>query len=983
MTARAIAFSLIATMLTLVASQPAAAQVSNPDITIQGGGWGHGVGMSQYGAYGQSLLDDATADDILGHYFQDTTSGTLGVDFPDPGTIWVNLEREVSSIDLALEPLGPDAAPVTVSFGDTVVALTETSIVEFAVTDAEADPDPLCVTTIDGVASEPGPCDIDIDWDGFSPSPTSAFTITNVAHHEGSPDGAACTLADWNAIPSTIQRPCKYSYGSLHIRPDDDTASFHLVLEIDVDDYVRGISEMPYYWGLPTDGPNGQAALEAQAIAARSYAVHRSIVRGDPEDRPWCHCQIYDTTVDQRYVGYGHVGLGHERWEEAVVATSGVVRAHPAATFEGQAVPVQTFYGSSTFGRTEPSEVGFTSAVPYLISVDDHWGIDPAVGNPRATWTVVFTASELAQSLGWPDGSEVAGVDIVSCSPSGAAAEVRFTDGDGLVDTRPTRNLRTALGLRSPQITNIGNPVTGPPPCGGLGDNGVELYGITIDDGPTGDSVGNDDGIAQCGETVELRTTVRNLLAGTLTGVSMIASSADPHLAVLHNTSSAADDIPGGGTGENLNDWDIAVLPSAPDGHVGRIELEVAAAEGGPWEIEALLPISCLEDNAPTLVAGPLTVDDGPTGDSDGNNDGIAACGETVEIYIPLTNDGDSDLTAVIAALEIHDPAATVLHNTTSTYPSLPSGATGVNLNDWDVVLSPNTPAGHVMSATVTVDAAELSEPVAVPIVIDIDCGTDTLPVDPPPTIPVTIAGHVIDDGVRGDSVGNNDGLANCGETIELYIDLSSTTGASLAATSVTIATDDPLLTILYNTSSPYPTVPETGSVRNSNDFDIAISPAAPHGHEPGIRLTVESSEGGPWTLDYRLPPIGCDNGVVEAITFAGLVVDDGVRGDSIGDNDKRAECGETIELYVALTNQTGQDLTSPIATLSTSDPYLTLLYNSDSPYPVLPDGATAENTNDWDFRISASTPPGHVAVLDIQTSGVWSTTVSLPIDCG
>ncbi|NNF68810.1 MAG: hypothetical protein HKN01_03485 [Acidimicrobiia bacterium] len=992
--ARAIVLLLLATAVTLVSAPPTvrAEPVPSSEITIQGGGWGHGVGLSQYGAYGQALLDAATADEILAHYYQDTTSGLLGADFADPGPIWVNLEREAVSVDLDLEVLATEAAPATLTTGDTALVLDPNSTLRIEVVAEETAEDetatePMCVITIGETAGEPGPCDVDITWDGFSATPTSSFTIANVAHHEGSPDGAACTLADWNAVPSTVQRPCAYSYGSLHIRPDDDTPSFHLVLEIDVDDYVRGISEMPYYWGLPVDGPNGQAALEAQAIAARSYAVHRAIVRGDPEDRPWCHCQIYDTTVDQRYVGFGHVGLGHEQWEQAVVTTAGQVRAHPAATFGGSPIPVQTFYYSSSFGRTEPAEVGFTSPVPYLISVDDHWAIDPAVGNPRASWTVVLSASDVAANLGWPEGSEVATVDIVTCSPSGAAAEIRFTDGAGLVDIRPTRNLRTALGLRSPQITSIGNPITGPPPCGGLGDNGVELYGIDIDDGPTGDSIGNNDGIAHCGETVELRTTVRNVLAGTLTGVSMTIESADPHLAVLHNTTSSADDIPGGSTGANLNDWDIAVLPSAPDGHVGELRLEVASAEGGPWEIEALMPVSCFTDTAPSLVAEPITIDDGPTGDSEGNNDGLAACSETIELYVPLTNTGATDLSSVEASLDLHDPVATLLHNTTSVYPALPAGATGINRNDWDIALSPNTPSGHIVSGTITVVAAGLTEPVAVPIVFEVDCGGDALPVDAPPVAPLAIAGLVIDDGPRGDSVGNNDGVAACGETIELYVDLASTSGTTYETTAVSLATDDAYLTILHNTSSPYPTIPESGSARNSNDFDIVLSPGTPHGHEPGIRLVVESSEGGPWTLDYRLPAIECVGDSVETMTFGGFVVDDGVRGDSIGNNDKRAQCGETIELYVMLTNQTGGPIDGVTSTLATSDPYLSLLYNTESPYPAVADGETAENTNDWDLEIAATTPVGHVAVIDITTratgSGPWTTTVSLPIECG
>lgn len=984
---RFLALFFLAFALALVGLPAAPAHAAAPDITIRGGGWGHGVGLSQYGAYGQALLDGATADEILSHYYEGTTAGELGTDFADPGPIWVNLEREATSIDLYRSLFETGAEPATITRGDTTVPFAGGSTLAVDVVGEEPDGTPQCVFTVPGFSSEPGPCEIDITWDGFEPAPTSLMRLTHVVHDGGDPTGAACTLPDWNAVPSTLWRTCSYRYGALHVRPDDNSASFHLVVEVDVDDYVHGISEMPYYWGLPTGGPNGQAALEAQAIAARSYAVHRAVVRGPAEDRPWCHCQLYDTTVDQRYVGYGHVGLGHERWALAVASTAGIVRAHPDATYGGDPIPVQTFYGSSTFGRTEPSEVGFTDPVPYLTSVDDHWAIDPAVGNPYATWEKTFTASSLAAALGWPAGSEVVTVDILACSPSGAAAEIRFTDGAGLIDTRATRNLRTALGLRSPQITNIGNPIDGPPPCGGLGDNGVELFGLTVDDGPTGDSVGNDDGIAACGEVVELRTSVRNLLAGALTGVTMTIATDDPNLTVLHNTSSPVADIPGGEHGPNLNDWDIAVSPTTPDGHVAELDLSVSAAEGGPWAVTVQLPVACLGQTPPPLSVGSLRVDDGPTGDSRGDGDGIAACGETIELYVTLSNDGEEPLTAVRASLSLTDPGVTLLHNVGSTYPDVAAAGSAENRNDWDLALASSLPDGHVVPMILTVEAVELDEPVVLPADLVVACGEGTPP-DGPPSVPVMVSGHEIDDRTDGDSVGNGDGIAACGETIELYLDLASTTGDPFTLTAATFSTDDPYLTLLHNASSAYPEVPGNGSARNENDFDLAVSPGTPAGHEPTVRLTIESGVGGPWTIDHRLPPITCDGAGPESIAFSGLTVDDGIRGESVGDNDRRAECGEVIELYVALTNQTGRDLSSVTTTLSTSDPYLTLLYNSVSPYPAMIDGASGENGNDWDIRIAANAPDGHVAVLDLSTSagggaGPWPTTVSLPLFCG
>src|ERR687896_1088130 len=37
-------------------------------VTIKGGGWGHGIGMSQYGAYGRAL-NGKSAEEIVKHYY--------------------------------------------------------------------------------------------------------------------------------------------------------------------------------------------------------------------------------------------------------------------------------------------------------------------------------------------------------------------------------------------------------------------------------------------------------------------------------------------------------------------------------------------------------------------------------------------------------------------------------------------------------------------------------------------------------------------------------------------------------------------------------------------------------------------------------------------------------------------------------------------------------------------------------------------------
>ena len=58
---------------------------SLPDLTFYGRGYGHGVGMSQYGARGRALAGQL-APEILAHYYPKTTLGQRepGDDRPRP-----------------------------------------------------------------------------------------------------------------------------------------------------------------------------------------------------------------------------------------------------------------------------------------------------------------------------------------------------------------------------------------------------------------------------------------------------------------------------------------------------------------------------------------------------------------------------------------------------------------------------------------------------------------------------------------------------------------------------------------------------------------------------------------------------------------------------------------------------------------------------------------------------------------------------------
>ena len=68
---RFLALSLIATAVGSYAS-PAPVAAEEPVIVFEGGGFGHGVGMSQFGALGRAD-DGQSAEEILGFYYEGTS----------------------------------------------------------------------------------------------------------------------------------------------------------------------------------------------------------------------------------------------------------------------------------------------------------------------------------------------------------------------------------------------------------------------------------------------------------------------------------------------------------------------------------------------------------------------------------------------------------------------------------------------------------------------------------------------------------------------------------------------------------------------------------------------------------------------------------------------------------------------------------------------------------------------------------------------
>ena len=977
-----VAFVLIGAVVVADPS-PALAHAGDGTVTLIGGGWGHGVGLSQYGAQGQALEDPGiTGAEIATHYYAGSSVELL-TDVLSPthflldndAPLWIGLLQNRSSFRFIARGGNLEICQDN-SGGACSATFTPTDGEEWSFVTSGSG----CVFEKDDVQQgATGDCSASISW----------------------ADGTTVELRDWSGR--------SVGSGTLKVRPAG--SGFHVSVATEIEQYVAGIAEVPSSWE--------PAALDAQALAARSFGLAKAMQRetqprtgptGDPglserwQGKCWCHVRA--SFVDQVYVGWSREQLTN--WADAVARTNGQVLTHPDTKFTENGV-VEAFFSSSTSGVTEPNTVGFGSSVqyPYLVSVDDHWSADPDI-NPNASWSVDVSASDIMNELD-AGFTELTGVALLNGPPG---SMVRFTGvaGGEIVSVDVTGRWLKRFGLKSGQITDVDSTFGDPPepPAGG-----VSVVGYRVDDGPSHDGTGNDskgnnDGLAQCGETIELYVTARNDGGSTLTGVSAAMSESDAYVRILYNTAASYPNLKIGASAENPRDWDLRIDADTPNGHQFQFTLNYTTDQNGPASHTVTIPIGCGDTDPPEPPAGGVSVvgyrvDDGPShdgtgNDSKGNNDGLAQCGETIELYVTARNDGGSTLTGVSAAMSESDAYVRILYNTAASYPNLKIGASAENPRDWDLRIDADTPNGHQFQFTLNY-TTDQNGPASHTVTIPIGCG-DTDPPEPPAG-GVSVVGYRVDDGpshdgTGNDSKGNNDGLAQCGETIELYVTARNDGGSTLTGVSAAMSESDAYVRILYNTAASYPNLKIGASAENPRDWDLRIDADTPNGHQFQFTLNYTTDQNGPASHTVTIP-IGCgDTDPPEppagGVSVVGYRVDDGpshdgTGNDSKGNNDGLAQCGETIELYVTARNDGGSTLTGVSAAMSESDAYVRILYNTAASYPNLKIGASAENPRDWDLRIDADTPNGHQFQFTLNyttdQNGPASHTVTIPIGCG
>ncbi len=210
-----------------VAAVPAAGQQAPASsygeavFLVSGRGWGHGVGMSQYGAYGQAQAGRTYAE-ILGHYYSGTTIGKAG--------------RKVVRVLLA----------------EGRQAVTVSSTVPYTAVDATGTVFKLpkgALTLRSDLALPPEA--------GVPPTPATAPLVVR-------PGKKAVLALDGKPFRGKLELVSQGAF-------------LRVVNVVPLESYLQGVvaGEVPFSW--PAE------ALKAQAVAARAYAL-ANLVKGKPFD---------------------------------------------------------------------------------------------------------------------------------------------------------------------------------------------------------------------------------------------------------------------------------------------------------------------------------------------------------------------------------------------------------------------------------------------------------------------------------------------------------------------------------------------------------------------------------------------------------------------------------------------------------------------------------------------------------------------------
>ena len=457
------AFALAGSVLS--GAEPAQADQSVPvpsskTVTIIGRGWGHGRGMSQYGAYHAAAIGK-TWSQIISFYY------------PSAGRV----TRGYSTITVSIAGTSGYRARVAAEPG-----LTATDGTGQKLALPTTDPVKPTVAITGWQISKPSGGQATLSY--WTSAGMTTYKQTTGATWTIAPSDATLTTQNGSGAPiTTYIGSVRAAFSGTTVTP---------VLSTSLEAYTRMVVpyESPGSWPVN--------ALGAQAVAARSYAAY---FQAHPRSSDY---QICDTTSCQVM---GGINAETANSRQAVTNTAGVV----LTTSTGAAM--MTEFGSSNGGEIAPSSLGSGRSDPYDNAVSTSiilWRKDVSATTIQSVWPAVGTLTSVQVSQ--RDGYGMWGGRATQIVLRGTSGTVTVS-GDtfryrlGLKSTYlavvpgPLSLLRDMTSDGVPDVLTIGSdgklwlrPGRGAPSIGGpqlIGSSWTQFTSVAWADDFTGDRVGD------------------------------------------------------------------------------------------------------------------------------------------------------------------------------------------------------------------------------------------------------------------------------------------------------------------------------------------------------------------------------------------------------------------------------------------------------------------------------------------------------------
>ena len=381
---------------------------------VQGAGYGHGVGMSQIGARAKALAGE-TATAIISYYYKDVAIEPLD----DTKILRVNIGHLLTSAKMATATQDATMQIFSGDIGDAqdvapLAVVPVKSSLNFTILGSTVLPS---VVTGKKTVSIPRNRIFTVRWSGtrYLPGVDGVISLSHT---------------------NTTKR---YRYGQMQFRAvKAATLGYRIEVTNSVrlsDEYLWGISEVPSSWP--------EAALQAQAIASRTYAMSKAGIY-----RTACDCDLYGEISDQSFLGYAkeiEKGWG-QFWKAAVTNTAGL-------TITQAGKPITAYFGSSTGGLTETAVNAWGTEKSFTQTVADVSSLDSLL-NPRFyKWDRTITQASVAAAFLLPD---VVTLEIVTKNATGTVGTIRATSSTGIQKSLRGETFRSRTKIPSAYFELVG-----------------------------------------------------------------------------------------------------------------------------------------------------------------------------------------------------------------------------------------------------------------------------------------------------------------------------------------------------------------------------------------------------------------------------------------------------------------------------------------------------------------------------------------------